>query len=650
MKTLILLLYFCVAFLTLYSQTDSSSIQIIEKIVEGVENMESIPEDYEINEEQENLVWNSYNKWNINQLNPEVAFQIFEMTDYQYFQLQKYIDQQGELITIYELAGIEGFNHLEIQKWIPFLEVKPVKRDKKYWTHFFRYAKHQILIRNGRVLESDSDYEEDFPDSTMGSPDHLCFKYQFKANDWFSISFSGEKDKEEFLKWDKKQKGFDFYSGNIQLVNIGFIKKIVIGDFRAQFGEGLILGSSYLQGSGINIRKTGNNLQGVSSMSESSFFRGSALTVGNHQYKGTIFWGHKMELDSIMGSCTGGSFQFNFKLIRLGFHALIVNYIDSIDENSKLYSKYQFTGIQNGNFSFDQKIILGKFLIFGEFGLSLNGGFGLLEGATYNFDPSTKLVVLLRKYSTNFQSILGNGFSKNSSLNSENGLYFGFKTSVTRNTTLEIFTDCYQIEWLKYLVDKPTQYLDFGISFQLSLSRTATLDLIYKYKTVYKNLKTKYINEIEALKSNKFKISFKWKAHDYLHLKTEFYWNMNRANVPEFNFSKSKNGYLILQDIQINLQKPQISLITRFALFDSPNYDERIYAYENDLNYSFTIYNHYRKGIRFYLVIKYDIDWMVLQLKFARTIFENGIQYSFEEGIIDSETKSEIKGQWIIKL
>ena len=117
---------------------------------------------------------------------------------------------------------------------------------------------HKVILGKFLILESEPDYEEDFPDSTRGSPDHFCFKYQFKANDWFSISFSGEKDKEEFLKWDKKQKGFDFYSGNIQLVNIGCIKKIVIGDFRAQFGEGLILGSSYLQGSGINIRKTGN--------------------------------------------------------------------------------------------------------------------------------------------------------------------------------------------------------------------------------------------------------------------------------------------------------------------------------------------------------------------------------------------------------
>ncbi len=650
MKTPFLIGLFISTFINISAQIDSVSIPIMEKIMDGVDQMESIPEDLEMSEDLENMVWQVREKWNINQLNPEVALQIFEMTDFQYYQLQKYIDQQGELLTIYELAGIEGFSYQEIQKWIPYLEVTPAKKNKNYWTHFFKYAKHQFMIRNGRILDSEPVNEDDFPDSTRGSPDHLCFKYQFKTNDWFSFSFSSEKDKEELLTWNKDQKGFDFYSGNIQFSHIGIIKKIVIGDFRAQFGEGLILGSSYLQGSGISIRKSGNSLQGVSRLSESSFFRGIAGEVGNHTYKGTLFRGHKMELDSIMGNCTGGSFQMNFKLLRLGFYALFLNTIDSINSIPKLYSKYQFNGIQNGNFSFDHKVILGKFLIFGEFGMSLNCGFGLLEGVSYNFDPSTKMVIFFRKYSPYFQSILGNGFCKNSSLNNESGLYFAIRTSITRNTILEVYSDCYQIDWLKYLVDKPTQYLDLGISVQISLSRTATIEFIYKYKTVYKNLKTIYINEIENLNSNKFKMSFKWKAQDYLHLKTEFYWNLNQLNNPVFEFKNGKNGYLLLQDIQIILQKPQISFITRIALFDCPNYDERIYAYENDLNYCFTIYNHYRKGVRYYFIIKYDLDWMVLQVKFSRTIFENGTHYNYEDGIIDPESKNEIKGQCIIKL
>lgn len=636
--------------INLNAQIDSSSVPIIDKIINGVENLESIPEEYEMSEDQENVVWKTHNKWNINQLSTEVALQIFEMTDFQYYQLQKYIDQQGELLTIYELAGIEGFNYLEIQKWIPYLEVKPVKKFKNYWSHFFKYGKHQLLIRNGRSFEKESLSEAESTDSTLGSADHLCFKYQFKTNDWFTLSFSGEKDKEEKLTWNKDQQGFDFYSGNLQFSNVGIIKKIIIGDFRAQFGEGLILGSSYLQGNGINIRKSGTSLQGVSSLSESSFFRGIAGEVGNHRYKGSLFWGKRMDLGIESGSCTGGALQVNFKLFRLGFHALFLNDIDSINNDSKLYSKYQFTGSRNGNISFDHKVIIGKFLCFGEFGMSLNGGYGLLEGVTFNFDPATKMVILFRKYSPCFQSILGNGFSKNSSLNNESGIYFATKTSITGNTILEFFTDCYQIDWLKYLVEKPTQYIDFGISMQISLSRTATIDLIYKYKTGYKNLKTNYINEIENLNSSKFKISLKWKAHDYLHLKTEFYWNLNRTNDSESTFNKSKNGYLLLQDIQIYLQKPQISFITRFALFDSPGYDERVYAYENDLNYCFTIYNHYRKGVRYYFIIKYDLDWILFQIKFSQTLFENGILYNYEEGIIDPESKKEVKGQCIINL
>jgi len=225
MKTPLLISLIICLFFKLSAQIDSSSLPIIEKLIDGVENLETISEEYEMSEDQENVVWKSHNKWNINLLNSEVALQIFEMSDFQYYQLQKYIDQQGELLTIYELAGIEGFSYEEIQKWIPYLDVKPVKKNKNYWNHFFKFGKHQLLIRNGRLLEQDLELDDRVIDSTKGSNDHLCFKYQFKTNDWFSLSFSGEKDKEELLTWNKDQKGFDFYSGNMQFYNIGIIKK-----------------------------------------------------------------------------------------------------------------------------------------------------------------------------------------------------------------------------------------------------------------------------------------------------------------------------------------------------------------------------------------------------------------------------------------
>ena len=53
------------------------------------------------------------------------------------------------------------------------------------------------------------------------------------------VSFTGEKDAgEEFFQGSQKN-GFDFYSAHLFVQGFGTIKQLAIGDFQAQFGQGL---------------------------------------------------------------------------------------------------------------------------------------------------------------------------------------------------------------------------------------------------------------------------------------------------------------------------------------------------------------------------------------------------------------------------
>ena len=55
-------------------------------------------------------------KININCLSPEVASQILQLTDKQYYQLQLYIEEYGELLSLYELLAIESFSEEDLQR------------------------------------------------------------------------------------------------------------------------------------------------------------------------------------------------------------------------------------------------------------------------------------------------------------------------------------------------------------------------------------------------------------------------------------------------------------------------------------------------------------------------------------------------------
>jgi hypothetical protein len=112
----------------------------------------------------------------------------------------------------------------------------------------------------------------------------------------------------------------------------------------------------------------------------------------------------------------------------------------------------------------------------------------------------------------------------------------------------------------------------------------------------------------------------------------------------------NKNGFLIYQDISYQLIDLPIRISTRYAIFDTDTYDERLYAYESDVLYAFSIPAYYYKGSRFYLMLKYDVSKNIdLWLRYATTYYngKNIIGSGLDE--IQGSSKSEIKAQVMVK-
>ena len=81
----------------------------------------------------------------------------------------------------------------------------------------------------------------------------------------------------------------------------------------------------------------------------------------------------------------------------------------------------------------------------------------------------------------------------------------------------------------------------------------------------------------------------------------------------------------------------------RLAYFHTEAYNSRLYAYENDVLYSFSIPALYGHGIRSYLNFEQQLgDKITLWLKFAST---HQFAQKDEEMEVDASTKSEIKIQ-----
>ncbi|MFT5596764.1 MAG: hypothetical protein ACI8QH_001563, partial [Flammeovirgaceae bacterium] len=105
-------------------------------------------------------------------------------------------------------------------------------------------------------------------------------------------------------------------------------------------------------------------------------------------------------------------------------------------------------------------------------------------------------------------------------------------------------------------------------------------------------------------------------------------------------------GFMAYQDVIWDVKKVPLRIAARYALFDTDNFDSRIYAFENDVLYFFSIPAYGGRGTRAYILIKYDLGRNTdIWLRVAQTYFTDRqvVGSGLEE--IDGNTRTEMKFQ-----
>ena len=75
------------------------------------------------------------------------------------------------------------------------------------------------------------------------------------------------------------------------------------------------------------------------------------------------------------------------------------------------------------------------------------------------------------------------------------------------------------------------------------------------------------------------------------------------------------------QDITLNFPNRSFSCNIGYILFDTDDYNTRLYCFEQDLNFTYSLPSYYYKGERAYGVFKYNINsWLAGELKISETV------------------------------
>ena len=153
------------------------------------------------------------------------------------------------------------------------------------------------------------------------------------------------------------------------------------------------------------------------------------------------------------------------------------------------------------------------------------------------------------------------------------------------------------------------------------------------------------IDFVVAKKQTNYRYNISYKVSESFTLR-------NRVELIGFQrgISDKEYGYLVYQDILYKPLSSNLSFSFRYALFETDSYDARIYAYENDVLYYFSIPAYYRTGTRTYLTVKYRVRKGIdIWLRWAQWHLNNTDEIGSGNETIHGNTKSDIRAQVRIK-
>jgi len=93
----------------------------------------------------------------------------------------------------------------------------------------------------------------------------------------------------------------------------------------------------------------------------------------------------------------------------------------------------------------------------------------------------------------------------------------------------------------------------------------------------------------------------------------------------------------MLSDFSFNL---------RYAIFNTQDFDSRIYAYENDILYYYFIPAYYYKGSRMYFNVRYQFKkWLDIWFKIGQWMYDNRPTVGSGNDEIQGNTKTDFRLQ-----
>jgi len=534
-------------------------------------------------------------------------------------QLVRYRKLLGNIEHVLELQAVPGFTPDIIRKLVPYITVIQQESLHESVLKSVQKADQMILVRTSLMTTN--------VDTSAFNP-YMLLRYQLQSTH-LSFGLLTEKDNGELFF--QSPKGISFLSNYLSFQQFGRVKKLILGDYIVSIGQGLIL----WQGRPVRktslpmlIKREAMLLQPYRSTDENRFMRGIALEAkfGRLGIMGFI---SKNALDATIKEDTIQHIQYITAFSNTGLHrseseiigknavtvssgGVVLNYASSrINIGYGIVQHHLSIPIFRDFVPYNLFALNGKHWVsqgvhysntnrnlhcFGEIALDGLSHWASVHGLLLSLDPKLDISLMYRKIDKGYRSFLSNAFTEGTEPNNEEGLYMGMIFKLDAKVSLGMYVDYYRFPWLRYGINKAGWGQDNMVIFTWKPAKLTEIYFRLKKEQKVANISSELVMLPVGLvktTSGRFHVEHQFSLQTSWRMRMEF----SHYSVDGINSA----GMVSYTDFFWKWPKRSIQFNGRVMLFDTMDYNSRIYAFENDLAFSSSIPSFYGRGIKTYI-------------------------------------------------
>ncbi len=513
---------------------------------------------------------------NINTASVEDLLQLPFLSEAQIEQIHAYIYLHGQMQTLAELRLVPLIDDAT-RRWLSLFVYAEPEQDKAKDKLFSR-LRHDFSTRIDIPLYYRLGQQQE--NGYRGDPLYHRIRYTLGNSRHFQAGLRVEKDAGERF--------YDSYGAYAMLHDVGILDKVVVGDYRIGFGEGLVLGGSTWNSKSTPPLKTQGGIRPMTGMDETNFLRGAAVTLSLNKHLKLSAFGSYRKRDATLTSegevqtlrtdgyhrtasewerrrnvgstVLGGNLAWYSKGFHLGTTGYWQKFSRPLNPGSQQYRAIYPKGNAFGAVGVNYGYTRYRLSFAGEAAYSSAAdGFATINRASWSISRRYTLSAVQRFYAYQYYSFYASSLAENSNAQNESGVLVHLQAEPLAGLQVTAYFDFFHHPWPRYRMTHSSTGQELFVQGSYALSAKHTLLARYQLK--------RKENGDRMEPHHRIKLGWTCESAGRWRFQTTGFYH----NVLGFN------GFLLSQNARCVLQKLNLTLSGQLAYFNTDDYLSRIY-------------------------------------------------------------------------